>query len=279
MKKPTRPALRYFGGKWRIAPWIISHFPPHKIYTESFGGAAGVLLRKPRVYAEVYNDLDGEVCNLFRVLRNPVQGLELQRQLKLTPFAREEFELSYLADGDPIEQARRTIIRAFQGFGSDGVTGEHRTGFRVNANQSRTSPAPDWVSYADSLHLFVERLRTVAIEQKPAVDVMVQHDTPRTLHYVDPPYVWSTRKISRGHGYRHEMSDDDHRSLAEVLRSLQGMVILSGYASDLYDIELFSDWKRVEREALADGAEKRTEVLWLNPQACAHQPMMEVHHE
>jgi len=110
---PTRPVLRYHGGKWRLASWIISHFPPHRVYVEPFGGAASVLLRKPRSYAEVYNDMDGEIVNVFRVLRDPARARELERVLRLTPFAREEFELSYIRDEDPIEQARRTIVRAF----------------------------------------------------------------------------------------------------------------------------------------------------------------------
>lgn len=88
----VRPLLRYHGGKWRLAPWIISFFPDHRIYTEAYGGAASVLLRKKRSYAEVYNDLDGEIVNLFRVLRNPAQARELIRLVALTPFAREEFE-------------------------------------------------------------------------------------------------------------------------------------------------------------------------------------------
>jgi DNA adenine methylase len=91
----ARPVLRAHGGKWRIAPWILGHLPAHRIYVEPYGGGASVLLRKERSYAEIYNDLDGEIVNFFRVLRDPEQAGRLLELLELTPFAREEFELSY----------------------------------------------------------------------------------------------------------------------------------------------------------------------------------------
>lgn len=125
-RAPRRPVLRYHGGKWRLAPWICAHFPAHRLYVEPFGGAASVLLRKPRSYGEIYNDLDGEIVNVFRVLRD--NGHALRAALELTPFAREEFAESYMPHSDPIEQARRTIVRSFQGFGSAAVCGE---GFRL----------------------------------------------------------------------------------------------------------------------------------------------------
>jgi DNA adenine methylase len=260
-----RPVLRYYGGKWRLAPWIVGHFPEHRIYTEAFGGAASVLLRKSRAYAEVYNDLDGEVVNLFRVLRNPAQAGELIRLIELTPFSRLEFEASYLADDDPIEQARRTMFRSFAGFGSNGV---HRnTGFRANTTRAGTIPAHDWRNMPHALSSAIERLRGVVIEHDKAATVLVRYDSPETLHYVDPPYPHSTRAMQSGAHYRHEMTDDDHRELATVLRGLHGMVIVSGYACDLYDFVLYPDWTRIERAAHADGARERTEVLWISPNA------------
>ena len=99
IEAPTRPILRWHGGKWILAPWIISHFPAHKCYVEPFGGAASVLLRKARSYAEVYNDLDGEVVNLFRVARE--HGAELRQRLHLTPFSRLDFAESYEPSKDP----------------------------------------------------------------------------------------------------------------------------------------------------------------------------------
>lgn len=268
MSTPKRPVLRYHGGKWMLAPWIIEHFAQHRVYVEPFGGAASVLMQKARSYAEVYNDLDGETVNLFRVLRDPAQARELERVLKLTPFARTEFEQSYLTAGDPIEQARRTMFRSFAGFGSGAATG-HQTGFRSNSNRSGTTPAHDWRNFAEILPEFVERLRGVVIENKAAAAVMQQHDTPETLHYCDPPYPLSTRTLRWHYNslYRFEMTDEQHRDLADCLHSLKGMVVLSGYPSPLYDEQLFSDWKRIERAAFADGAEPRTEVLWLNSAA------------
>ena len=132
MTAPTRPVLRWHGGKWRLAPWIISHFPPHRIYTEVYGGAASVLMRKPRCYSEIYNDLDGEVVNLFRVLRDEVSAEKLQNALRLTPFAREEFNLAYSPTDDSIERARRLTVVCFLVFGYNRHNTANRTGYRAN---------------------------------------------------------------------------------------------------------------------------------------------------
>ena len=258
---PTRPLMRYHGGKWRLAPWIVEQFPEHRVYVEPFGGAASVLLRKQRSYMEVYNDLDDEVVNVFEVARD--RGDELVRRLELTPFSRTEFEKSYLPTPCPVERASRTVIRSFLGFGSDGVLSSHRTGFRSKSNRSGTTPAHDWRHFPEALKAIIERLRGVVIESAPALEVIERHDETRTLHYVDPPYVHSTRsRVDAGRGYRFEMSDQDHRDLADLLNSVEGAVVLSGYSSDLYD-ELYRDWERIEKDTFADGARKRCEVLWL----------------
>jgi len=265
---PTRPVLRYYGGKWRLAPWIISHFPPHRVYVEPYGGAASVLLRKPRSYAEIYNDLDGEVVNVFRVLRDPVQARELERLLRLTLFARAEFALAYEESDDPVERARRCIVRAFMGFGSGAVNRTFRTSFRSRCMRPRYHPATDdWRNYPSIIPMFTERLQGVVIEARPALDVIAKQDDSDVLFYVDPPYPASERNTASG-GYVVEMLDDDqHRELASVLRAARGMVVISGYPCVLYDEELYPDWQRVERPAFADGARRRTEVLWLSPGA------------
>lgn len=259
---PTRPICRYHGGKWKLADWIIGHFPKHRTYVEPFGGAASVLIKKERCYAEVYNDLDGEIVNLFTVARD--FGGELARDLKLTPFSRDEFNLSYEKSKDPVEQARRTLVRSYMGFGSAAAS-QKKTGFRANSNRSGTTPAHDWANYPEAFKSIIERLLGVIIENKSAESVMAQHDSVETLFYVDPPYVAESR--DSGSDYLHEMSSDDHDRLAVFLRGLRGMVIVSGYPSAQYE-SLFCGWKRVEREAFADGARPRTEVLWMNAALC-----------
>lgn len=262
--KVRRSLVRYHGGKWRTARKIIEHFPPHRVYVEPYGGGGSVLLQKPRCYAEVYNDMGGEIVNLFRVVRD--RGQELMVALELTPFSREEFAWSYLPSPDPVEQARRTVIRSFMGFGSNwqkstSTGGIMKTGFRACSNRSGTTPAHNWRDYPAKLGDIVERLRGVIIENRPAIQVMQKHDAEKTLHYCDPPYCASTRDA--GTDYTHEMNEDDHREMARALHDLKGMVIVSGYACDLYDKELFAGWKRAEFSALADGARPRREVLWM----------------
>lgn len=263
-----RPALRYHGGKFRLAPWIQQFFPPHGCYVEPFGGAAGVLLRKPRVYAEVYNDLDGDIVNFFRVLRDPALREDLIQSCRLTPYARDEFDLAYEHTDDQIERARRTCVRAAMGFGSAGAT-KASTGFRTDTRRKYGTAQHNWAAYPDHLGAIGERLTGVLIENRDAISVMRDHDGHDTLHFVDPPYVHATRAMRNKGGYRHELTDDDHLQLLRSLRDLDGMVVLSGYPGTFYDQHL-PGWDRHETKARISGGrgtEHRTEVVWINP-AC-----------
>lgn len=271
----TRPALRYHGGKFRLAPWVMQHFPPHLCYVESFGGAAGVLLQKPRAYAEVYNDLDGDIVNFFRVLQAPPQRDRLIELCALTPYAREEFALAWEPTDEPIERARRTAIRAQMGFGSAGAT-KGTTGFRIDTRRDYGTAMHLWATYPMQLAALGERFAGVLIENMDATALMRQHDGPGTLHFVDPPYVHDTRSRAGSNGiapsraYRHELTDADHRALIAAVRDLAGMVVLCGYPSALYD-DALADWTRTHttaRAATQSGTSLRTEVLWLNP-ACS----------
>lgn len=279
VKRKARPALRYMGGKWRDAPWIIEHFAPHKTYVEPFGGGASVLLRKSRSYGEVYNDLNGEVVNLFRVLRDETMASHLVEKLRLTPFARAEFDESYEHVLGPVESARRLIIRSFMGFGSAGVNCA-TTGFRASCTRSGTTPAHDWANYPDALLATIDRMRGVVVEQQDASAVMRRHDAADTLHYCDPPYMPATRSQKKGpqglyHSYVHEMTVQDHEKLLATLCEMRGLVVLSGYHNALYDTAL-AGWERSEKASRADGARARIEVLWINPRAAealGHRPL------
>lgn len=267
-----RPLIRFHGGKWKISKWIIEHLPPHSSYVEPFGGGASVLLQKEPAIAELYNDLDDTLIRLFRVLQDPEQSERLVWLLERTPFSRREFERAYEpADGDPVEAARRTLCRSFMGIGALGTTGRAKTGFRRSVTANKF-PAREWSNYPPALQLTIERLRDVVIENADAMKLMADVDHPDTLFYCDPPYVPETRskKSRRGgeqyHTYHFELSIDQHVALLEQLKRMQGMVVLSGYPSALYDDQL-PDWQRVERAAYAHGGLDRTEVLWINPAA------------
>lgn len=271
--KITRPPVRWHGAKFLMSRQIIPYLPAHRLYTEAFGGGAGVLLHKPRSHAEIYNDLDDDIVGLFRVLQDPAQACRLIELLRLTPFARREFEIAYEWSDDPVERARRLVIRSFMGFGSNAHSASQRghqsTGFRSNSNRSGTTPAQDWWNLPDAYGAIIDRMRGVVIEHRDALIVLKRHDALTSLHYVDPPYVHDTRSVFKGgkSAYKHEMDEGGHAALLETLRGLAGMVVLSGYAHPLYD-DALHDWRRIEFAALADGARPRTEVLWINP-ACA----------
>lgn len=265
--KVTRPVLRYHGGKWLLAPWLIEHFPEHQVYVELFGGAASVLLRKPRSKSEVYCEIDPDVVNLFQVLRDPGNCAELCRQLELTPFSREDFQVAYEEyDWDHnIERARKLVVRSFFGFGSSGNRA-YITGFRASSKQSNRAHAMDWANVPEALHAVVERLKGVTIENRSAFQVIKQQDSAETLFYADPPYPHFTRSSHCKNQYAFEMDTNDHRQLALVLNQIKGKAIVSGYPNELYE-EFYRGWRRVEREHSKAGQVGRvpsTEVLWMN---------------
>lgn len=265
----TAPALRYHGAKFRLAAWVMQFFPEHKCYVEPFGGAAGVLLQKERVYAEVYNDLDGAVVNFFRVLRDPVSRARLLELLVLTPYSRADFEESWDLTDDSLELARRLCIRAQMGFGSAGATKGH-TGFRIDTKREYGTAQHLWSTYPAAVAAAGQRMTGVLIENRPAIDVMQAHDAPDTLHFVDPPYVHGTRVMTGSRRtYKHELSDFDHVQLLDALLDLEGSVVLCGYPSELYD-ERLAGWIQHSTDARISagrGTALRKEVVWLNP-AC-----------
>jgi len=268
-----KPAVRYYGGKGRMAPWITSLLPPHRAYIEPFFGAGAVLFAKNPTHSELINDVDGMVVNFYRVLRSNVD--ELIEQLRLTPYSRDEYNACKGAyedkTADPVERARRFFVTVSMSFAcTTGSASGFSASMKKSVNRARTTSY-----YVDRLPAIADRLRHVMIENHDAITVIDTHGDARDcLIYCDPPYVHDTRETSSvggGHGYRHEMTDDDHRALAASLHATPATVILSGYPGALYD-ELYADWDRVERSAYSTVAginthadtTARTEVLWSN---------------
>lgn len=226
--------------------------------------------------------MDGDIVTLFRILRDREIGPELARQIYLTPFSRQEYELSYQPANNSLEQARRTIVRSFMGFSSDSVTRNFKTGFRSVTKNSVRNAAREWINYPENLMKIIERLREVIIENLPALECMAKFDSLRTLHYIDPPYLIELYYKENGKmNYRYEMSREDHVELLKFIKELKGMVIISHYPNDLYE-EILRDWKRVETLAITQSSgnngknwKHETEVLWISPNAVKRLPLFD----
>lgn len=250
--------LHYPGSKWSLAKWIISFFPEHETYLEPFFGSGAVLFSKDRSRLETVNDIDGEIVNLFKIIRERPD--ELARQTALTPHSRQEYYESYLEAEDEMERARRLLVRLWQGRG--GKTA-HRTGWRSMIERNGPLPGKEWLSFPDKISVVAERLKGVQIESQPAELLIERYNRPNVLIYADPPYLLGTRTTT---SYKHEMTDADHEILLDRLNAHTGPVILSGYENDLYN-DLLTSWRKEVVKAKAEGGASRKEVLWINPVA------------
>jgi DNA adenine methylase len=260
-----RPPVKWHGGKHYLAARLVALLPPHQTYVEAFGGAASVLLNKPPSAVEVYNDLDGSITRLFRILRD--RGPELREKLTLTPYSELEFETCQqepVTDLDELELARRDVVRWRQSIGGRG------DGFSATLHRVRRDMADVVSGYLscidEELPKIIERLRTVQILHRPAIDVIRKWDSVDTVFYLDPPYVSESRTSKNV--YDCEMTTADHRELAKTLHACVGKVILSGYPSDLY-AELYGDWRThdftvANHAAGGTSKAKMTERVWLN---------------
>ena len=267
--RQTHAALRWFGGKWLLAPHIVELLPPHEAYVEPFGGAGSVLFHKAPVEIEVWNDIDDRAVNFFQVLRGP-ESARLIELVELTPYARTEYFSARepAPADDPIEAARRLAVLAGMSFGGGGAARNWGTGFRferIQAKGSTFSPARIWAKYPDALRRAVERLRGVVIEHGCGVRLIERLDAPGVVFYVDPPYLKRTRLASHKCQYRHEFGALEHERLLQVLARAQGAVLLSGYDDPLYR-ERLPGWRSVSLTASDASGKSRRETVWLSPQ-------------
>lgn len=249
--------LNYPGAKWGMAKKIISMMPPHRSYVEPFFGSGAVLFNKSPSPIETINDIDGDVVNFFKVLRE--QPEELYSLISMTPYARDVFEDAHLQRGTTeLERAYKFAIRSKMGYGFKTY---QKTGFKMDIHGRENSYAVNcWNRLSLDLFEAAARLKEVQIENRPALDIIRRFNFENVLIYADPPYLLETRG---GKQYKHEMTEQDHVDLLDALKQHKGSVILSGYPSEMYEREL-AGWTRVTRKSYNQNRDQRTEVLWCN---------------
>lgn len=214
-----------------------------------------MLFNKNRSHIETVNDLHGEITNYFKVLRDSPD--ELIKLIELTPYSRDEYDNSYTESDSAVERARKFCVRCWQGFGCANL---YHNGFKSGQQSVSPNPARRWATLPDTLKMANERLQGVQIENLPAVELIKRYYTQDVFMYVDPPYLLGTRKNNL---YKHEMKDDDHFELLEIIFNHPGKVLISGYDNDMYN-DYLKEWGKAYKNTTAEMGLKRTEVLWMN---------------
>jgi len=261
----VRPIIRYPGAKWSRAGWIIEHLPKFRTYIEPYFGSGAIFFSLPEMpeYA-VLNDKSKSVVNLFEMIRT--RGPELCAQIEMTPWARDEYDASFQQTGDPLEDARRFLVRCWM---AHGTRLNSKTGWRNRGSADGGLTYSLWNQVPERIAVVIEKLKYAEIENRDALEIIERYsDDPDALMYVDPPYVLATRA---GALYEHEMKkDQEHLDLLDALDKHVGPVVLSGYAHPLYD-ERLAGWQRVTKASAVEKGQTRTEVLWLNAKVASNQ--------
>lgn len=242
-----------------MASWIVNQMPEHEVYLEPFFGSGAVLFNKPAARIETVNDLDGNIVNLFKVIREQPEALA--RAVELTPYSRQEYYQAFeLLESDlsELERARVFLVRCWMARG--GKTSD-RTGWRHNIDTVTVNALPDWIGLPHAILEATNRLKKAQIENQDAVTLIERYNRQDCLIYADPPYLLETR--TQRH-YAHEMKDSEHEELLLILNKHKGFVLLSGYDNDLYN-DLLQGWSKLTKMSTTDAATSKQEVLWLNP--------------
>jgi DNA adenine methylase len=257
-----KPPLSWHGGKSRLAPFILAHFPAHRTFVDVCGGSGAILLAKEPSPVEVFNDIDGSIINLFRVIRDPRLSRRLRKACDGTLYSRAEFDLAQEPTDDPVERARRFLVRQRMGRSGLGL----RWSYCVeDSRRGMASVVGRWHALMARLAGLHKRLRSVQIEHADWREILDRYDGDGTLFYVDPPYLEDTRIGGR---YSHEITRRDHDELVERLLRLKGMVVLSGYQHPSYQPLESCGWQRRSYNVIAHSSDTRTrrvEQLWLSP--------------
>lgn len=253
-----RSVLKYPGSKGKIVKWLCSLIPEHDVYLEPFFGSGTVFFNKQKARIETINDLDGNVVNYFKVIRDHPQ--ELMDALSLTPFARDEYEAAYLLNNldDDVEKARKFAVKCWMGFGCGNL---YKNGFRSTQQGNGPRTTHVWSLLPDIIRMSADRLLDAQIENLPAVELIKRYDTPDVFIYADPPYLGTLRKP---YLYPHDMrTEEEHIELLTALKAHPGKVLLSGFDNGLYDSYL-EGWHKETRASQAEKGVRRIECVWMN---------------
>jgi DNA adenine methylase len=269
-----RSPIRWFGGKGNMVARLLPLLPPHRIYVEPFGGGASLLFAKPPSPVEVYNDIDSGLVNFFRVLRDPEKFAKFYHLVAFTPYSREEYEYcrdTWESCEDEVEKAYRWFVVARMCF--SGAFGKSWSIALTASRRNMALTCSRWLSAIEMLPAIHERMMRVQIEHSDFRYIFKRYDTPETLFYCDPPYIPETRRFGT---YKHELTLDDHKELVQILLSVKGKVLLSGYKHPVYAPLEEAGWKRIDFETVCYAAGRTRETAILGKGAArAMQPRVE----
>lgn len=250
--------LKYPGAKWRIANWIIEHIPEHHSYVEPYFGSGAVFFNKSPSNIETINDIDGDVVNFFRVVRESVD--ELAYKIFMTPYARAEYERSY--EGSEKTDIDKAVAFCIKINMSHGYRCNAKSGWKNDVQgRERSYAVQVWNKLPEIIMQAAARLKEVQIEQRPALDIIKRFNHPKCLIYCDPPYLLETRNSSKQ--YNFEMSDKDHEDLLNTVLESKSKIIISGYESGLYN-DALKNWRKKTGYSLTQSLRKAKEVIWMN---------------
>jgi DNA adenine methylase len=254
----THSPLRWFGGKYYLSNTIISLIPEnHQTYVEPFGGGAHVLARKLPSAKEVYNDIDTDVVNFLKVMKEDKERLiESLITIPTSRYLLEKWRSEPLPE-DRFERAVRWFYLLRQRITP--TNNNLKSGWRAGKYKNS---ALDYQNAVMRIHDFAERMKNVQIENRDFREIIKMYDSPDTVFFVDPPYV------EREHHYKGNFTKEDHIELAQLLKGIQGKAIVTYYTHPLIE-ELYRGWIRYEEDSFvaAVGAVERrreTEIIFCN---------------
>jgi len=267
--------LKYLGCKYRLSrpskdrakhpqkKCLLDYVPASRVYVEPFCGAAGSLLNKPPSPVEVLSDMSWEIVELIQVMGDQVLSQKLRDLISAIPYSGESFAGAWKnRRRNLVERAAATLVKSYMGNYCEGLFRE-TTGFRKPTNGEDAI----WQRYPNRIPLLHRRLRGVTVMRRDALQTIASTDSSDTLFNVDPPYVHESERDTK-QKYKYEMTDEQHEELADVLHSVRGMAIVSGYRTKLYE-RLYPDWPTISMQHIANAAKRAEEILWMSPRTYA----------